>query len=155
MNQINIYPLLNFPNETRLSSSEIYRSHIFANRCPCPDCLTFVRDKLKQLMLQTPPSDFPLIIPVILSGGVGSRLWPLSRELYPKQLHALLTEKSPLQETALRVSGERFSAPAIICNDEHRFIVAEHLRDCGINPSAILLNPWAVTLVQLLPSQPC
>ena len=92
-------------------------------------------------MVQTSPSDSPLVIPVILSGGVGSRLWPLSRELYPKQLHALVTEKSLLQETALRVSGEPFGAPSVICNNEHRFIVAQHLRDCGINPSAILLEP--------------
>ena len=92
-------------------------------------------------MVQASSSDSPLVIPVILSGGVGSRLWPLSRELYPKQLHALVTEKSLLQETASRVSGERFSEPAIICNNEHRFIVAEHLRDCGIKPSAILLEP--------------
>ena len=92
-------------------------------------------------MIQTSPSNASLVTPVILSGGVGSRLWPLSRELYPKQLHALVTEKSLLQETALRVSGEPFGAPAIICNNEHRFIVAQHLRDCGINPSAILLEP--------------
>ena len=104
------------------------------------DCLAS-RDKLKQIMLQTSHSDSPLIIPVILSGGVGSRLWPVSRELYPKQLHALVTEKSLLQETASRVSGERFGEPAIICNNEHRFIVAEHLRDCGVTPSAILLEP--------------
>ena len=138
---MNIYPLLNFPNETRyLAAQRSTKSHIFANDEHVPDCLTS-RDKLKQIMPQTSPSDFPLIIPVILSGGVGSRLWPLSRELYPKQLHALVTEKSLLQETASRVSGERFSEPAIICNNEHRFIVAEHLRDCGIKPSAILLEP--------------
>ena len=92
-------------------------------------------------MSRTSPCGSPLVTPVILSGGVGSRLWPLSRELYPKQLQALVTEKSLLQETALRVSGECFGAPAIICNNEHRFIVAEHLRDCGLNPSAIVLEP--------------
>lgn len=92
-------------------------------------------------MSRTSPCGPPLVTPVILSGGVGSRLWPLSRELYPKQLQALVTEKSLLQETALRVSGERFGAPTIICNNEHRFIVAEHLRDCGLNPNAIVLEP--------------
>jgi len=82
-----------------------------------------------------------LITPVILSGGVGSRLWPLSRELYPKQLQSLVTENSLLQETALRVSGGAFGAPSVICNNEHRFIVAEHLRDAGLEPSAIVLEP--------------
>jgi len=81
------------------------------------------------------------ITPVILSGGVGSRLWPLSRELYPKQLQSLVTENSLLQETALRVTGDTFGAPAVICNNEHRFIVAEHLREAGLEPSAIVLEP--------------
>jgi mannose-1-phosphate guanylyltransferase/mannose-1-phosphate guanylyltransferase/mannose-6-phosphate isomerase len=84
------------------------------------------------------------IYPVILSGGVGSRLWPLSRRLFPKQLLDLVTEKSMLQETALRVAGGQgidFAPPLVICNAEHRFIIAEQLRQIGIVPSAIVLEP--------------
>jgi mannose-1-phosphate guanylyltransferase/mannose-6-phosphate isomerase len=83
------------------------------------------------------------IVPVILSGGAGTRLWPLSRELYPKQLLPLLSEKSLLQETAGRVHGASFAAPLIVCNDEHRFIIAEQLRQLQITPRAIVLEPVA------------
>lgn len=82
-----------------------------------------------------------LIHPVILSGGVGSRLWPLSRSLYPKQLLALAGERSMLQETALRVSGAQFAPPLIICNQEHRFLIAEQLREIGIAPESVVLEP--------------
>ncbi len=82
------------------------------------------------------------INPVILSGGVGSRLWPLSRALYPKQLLPLATERTMLQETALRVSeAARFAAPLVVANEEHRFMIAEQLRVVGIDPSAIILEP--------------
>jgi len=82
------------------------------------------------------------LIPVILSGGAGTRLWPLSREHYPKQLHRLTGgEHSLLQETALRV--QHLAAPIVVCNDDHRFMVAEQLRLAGITPSAILLEPTA------------
>ena len=64
------------------------------------------------------------IIPVVLSGGAGTRLWPVSRTLYPKQLQSLLSEQSLLQDTLARLSGNRFADPIIICNDEHRFIIA-------------------------------
>ena len=79
------------------------------------------------------------IHPVILSGGSGTRLWPLSRESFPKQLHALLGEHSLLQETARRVAG--FGAPIIVSNDEHRFIIAEQLRAIGTPPATIVLEP--------------
>ncbi len=82
-----------------------------------------------------------LIVPVILSGGSGSRLWPLSRELYPKQLLPLAGENTMLQETALRVSGEPFAATIVICNEQHRFLVAEQLRLVDISPRAIVLEP--------------
>ena len=81
------------------------------------------------------------IIPVILSGGIGSRLWPLSRALYPKQLQSLVSDKSLLQETVIRSSGKIFDAPLVICNEEHRFIVAEHFREINIVPRAIVLEP--------------
>jgi mannose-1-phosphate guanylyltransferase / mannose-6-phosphate isomerase len=83
-----------------------------------------------------------MIIPVILSGGAGTRLWPLSRELYPKQLLPLVNDRTMLQETACRLSGLRdLSAPLVVCNESHRFMVAEQLRLVGHFPSAILLEP--------------
>jgi mannose-1-phosphate guanylyltransferase / mannose-6-phosphate isomerase len=82
------------------------------------------------------------ICPVILSGGSGTRLWPMSREAYPKQLLALTGAHSLLQETVGRVSAaERFSAPLLICNNEHRFIVAQQLREIGVTARAIVLEP--------------
>ena len=83
-----------------------------------------------------------MIYPVILSGGVGSRLWPTSRALYPKQLLPLVSERAMLLETALRVSGrDRFADPIIVSNDEHRFIIAQQMRDAGITPLAHILEP--------------
>ena len=81
------------------------------------------------------------IVPVILSGGSGTRLWPLSRGLLPKQLLPLASERSMLQETARRATGDDFAAPLIICNDKHRFMVAEQLRELSIEPLAIVLEP--------------
>ncbi|HSV29381.1 MAG TPA: mannose-1-phosphate guanylyltransferase/mannose-6-phosphate isomerase, partial [Candidatus Omnitrophota bacterium] len=82
-----------------------------------------------------------MIYPVILSGGVGSRLWPLSRSLSPKQFLPLAGERTMIQETARRVQGERFHAPIVICNHEHRFQVAEQMRQVGCDPTAIVLEP--------------
>ncbi|MDC8757623.1 mannose-1-phosphate guanylyltransferase/mannose-6-phosphate isomerase [Janthinobacterium fluminis] len=82
------------------------------------------------------------IYPVILSGGAGSRLWPLSRALLPKQLLALVTERTMLQETLLRLRGLAGAmAPLVVCGNEHRFLVAEQLREIGVAPLAILLEP--------------
>ncbi len=83
-----------------------------------------------------------MIHPVILSGGSGTRLWPMSRALYPKQLLALTGERSLLQETARRVAGDAgFAPPLIVANEEHRFIIAEQLREIGIVPDALVLEP--------------
>lgn len=83
-----------------------------------------------------------MIVPVLLSGGSGSRLWPLSRELYPKQFLNLCSDRSMVQETALRVDDPAlFAPPLIICNQEHRFLVAEQLRQSGIVPRGIVLEP--------------
>lgn len=83
--------------------------------------------------------------PVILSGGSGTRLWPLSRELYPKQLLPLLGDNTMLQETVLRLAGLEQDmdvlSPVIVCNEEHRFMVAEQLRQIDVTPSAIMLEP--------------
>ncbi|MRV74191.1 mannose-1-phosphate guanylyltransferase/mannose-6-phosphate isomerase [Duganella sp. FT92W] len=82
------------------------------------------------------------IYPIILSGGAGTRLWPLSRAVLPKQLLPLVTEKTMLQETALRVSGvAEMQAPLIVCGNDHRFLVAEQMREAHIKPLAILLEP--------------
>ena len=84
------------------------------------------------------------IIPVILCGGSGTRLWPLSRSSYPKQFLALdkNSKNTFIQETFDRLSGlENLSDPLIICNEEHRFIVAEQMREKSINPLSILLEP--------------
>ena len=77
------------------------------------------------------------IIPIILSGGSGMRLWPLSRALNPKQLLALGGDRTLLQETAARVSGAPFGAPLVVCNDEHRFTVAAQLGAAGASPTPI------------------
>ena len=83
------------------------------------------------------------ILPVILSGGSGTRLWPLSRKSYPKQLIPLLNKHSLLQNTVQRLSciDEFAVAPLMICNHEHRFLVAEQLREVDIKPSDIILEP--------------
>jgi mannose-1-phosphate guanylyltransferase / mannose-6-phosphate isomerase len=84
-----------------------------------------------------------MIIPVILSGGSGTRLWPLSRAMYPKQLLPLFGEKTMLQDTALRVSRIAGIAPVIcVCNEEHRFLVAEQLRQIDAGNATIILEPF-------------
>ncbi|MDG4549422.1 MAG: mannose-1-phosphate guanylyltransferase/mannose-6-phosphate isomerase [Candidatus Contendobacter sp.] len=83
-----------------------------------------------------------MIVPVILSGGSGARLWPLSREAYPKQFLPLVDRRTMLQNTALRIAGlNGVTPPLVVCNEEHRFMVAEQLRAVGIQPTAVILEP--------------
>lgn len=95
------------------------------------------------------------ITPVVLSGGFGTRLWPLSRTKLPKQFHKLYSKKSMLQETLLRVDKLNLSKPMIVCNDLHKFIVKDQMLE--INKKCnILLEPYpkntapAITLATLL-----
>ena len=83
------------------------------------------------------------MIPVILSGGSGSRLWPLSRKAFPKQFLALTAEQTLFQQTIERLAFEGMQAPLLVCNKEHRFIVKEQLASC--------LNRSAATLLRQLP----
>ncbi|WP_130731577.1 mannose-1-phosphate guanylyltransferase/mannose-6-phosphate isomerase [Komagataeibacter xylinus] len=92
-------------------------------------------------MTATLPHPAPSVVPVILSGGSGSRLWPVSRSAYPKQFWPLVSQRTMVQETALRSHGPGFSAPIVVCNNEHRFIMAEQLREVGITAPRILLEP--------------
>jgi mannose-1-phosphate guanylyltransferase/mannose-6-phosphate isomerase len=81
------------------------------------------------------------ILPVILSGGSGTRLWPLSREAYPKQFLPLVGEDTMLQATWKRVAPVAGSAPIVVANQEHRFMAAEQLRECHVEPAALILEP--------------
>lgn len=82
--------------------------------------------------------------PVILSGGSGTRLWPLSRGQYPKQFLPLVSQNTLLQDTICRLQGlDGLKIPIAVCNEDHRFMVAEQLREIAVNPAAILLEPAA------------
>ena len=81
-----------------------------------------------------------MIVPVILSGGSGTRLWPLSRKNYPKQFLSLVNETTLFQDTIMRLPTDA-SSPIVVCNEEHRFIVAEQLRQIKSNNKAIILEP--------------
>ncbi|MBO9875581.1 MULTISPECIES: mannose-1-phosphate guanylyltransferase/mannose-6-phosphate isomerase [Xanthomonas] len=81
------------------------------------------------------------VLPIILSGGSGTRLWPLSRESYPKQFLPLVGEQSMLQATWQRAAPVAAHAPIVVANEEHRFVAAEQLQQIGVKPHAILLEP--------------
>lgn len=98
---------------------------------------------MMSMSMSTPPSP---LVPVILCGGSGTRMWPLSRETYPKQFLALAGEHTMLQDTALRLHGLPASAglsatPIIVCNVEHRFLAASQLAAVGVHHPAIVLEP--------------
>lgn len=82
-----------------------------------------------------------MLLPVIMAGGSGSRLWPLSRTHYPKQFISLVSEDTMLQDTIKRLNRIDHKSPFLICNEEHRFIVAEQLRNNNISHSGIVLEP--------------
>ena len=83
------------------------------------------------------------ICPIIISGGVGSRLWPLSRSAYPKQFIKLIGDFSLFQKTLLRLVDKEisFTDPLIVCNEDHRFIVAEQLKEINFSSAKIILEP--------------
>jgi mannose-1-phosphate guanylyltransferase/mannose-1-phosphate guanylyltransferase/mannose-6-phosphate isomerase len=81
------------------------------------------------------------ILPVILSGGTGTRLWPVSRKSFPKQFWPLISKKTMLVETTQRATSKDFLPPIIVTNQEHRFIVAEQLREAGVEKAKIMLEP--------------
>ena len=99
------------------------------------------------------------IVPVVLSGGTGTRLWPVSRKAFPKQFWPLISGRTLLQETIGRACGPGFAAPVVVANEEHRFIVAEQLREAGVADARILLEPIgrnsapAVTAAALLAAE--
>ena len=84
-----------------------------------------------------------MLQPVIIAGGSGTRLWPLSRKHYPKQFLPLINDKTLLQMTVERLSGLDCLPPIIVCHEEHRFIAAEQLRALDIDHGGIILEPWA------------
>lgn len=96
-----------------------------------------------------------MLVPVILSGGSGSRLWPLSREEAPKQFLPLLEQQSLLQRTALRASEAGAGAPLIVCNQAHRFLVAQQFADLGASPRAIVLEPVARNTAPAIAAAAC
>ena len=85
------------------------------------------------------------LIPIILCGGSGTRLWPLSRESFPKQYLSFNSDddKSLLQKTHERIKNlENIKSPILVCNEDHRFIVAEQMREINVKPQSILLEPF-------------
>lgn len=91
------------------------------------------------------------VLPIILSGGSGTRLWPLSRESYPKQFLPLVGDKSMLQSTWLRAAPVAAHAPILVANEEHRFMAAEQLQQLGVKHLPSCWSPKAATPHRRLP----
>lgn len=83
------------------------------------------------------------IIPVLMSGGSGTRLWPVSRQAKPKQFHSLGTPNTLIQDTAVRASGALFAPPLVVCNAAHAEVARQQLAKVGIAPQALMLEPVA------------
>jgi len=97
-----------------------------------------------------------MIFPVVLSGGSGSRLWPLSRTLLPKQFLPLVSDKTMLQETLLRLEGlAGLEEPVLVCSNDHRFLAAEQLREIKITAGAQILEPAVAIPHRQWPSRRC
>ncbi len=103
--------------------------------------MTILTEALAAVPAASRPAGSTAIVPVLLSGGSGSRLWPVSRESFPKQFWPLVSDRSLIQDTAGRAVGTGFAAPIVVCNHEHRFLVAEQLRQAGIEGARIVLEP--------------
>jgi mannose-1-phosphate guanylyltransferase/mannose-6-phosphate isomerase len=82
-----------------------------------------------------------LITPVLMSGGAGTRLWPISRRERPKQFHTLGGERTLIQDTVLRFTGEAYGLPMVVCNRSHADLVREQLAAVGVTPAALILEP--------------
>jgi mannose-1-phosphate guanylyltransferase/mannose-6-phosphate isomerase len=80
------------------------------------------------------------VLPFVLCGGAGTRLWPLSREAFPKQFHSICTSKTLFQETSLRLRGGPFGTLTILANRKHRFLITDQLDAIGIKPATIVLE---------------
>ena len=96
-----------------------------------------------------------MLVPVILSGGSGSRLWPLSREEAPKQFLPLMEPQSLLQRTTLRAREAGAGAPLVVCNQAHRFLVAQQLAELGTTPRGIVLEPVARNTAPAIAAAAC
>lgn len=81
-----------------------------------------------------------VVLPFILCGGAGTRLWPLSREAFPKQFHSIGTSKTLFQESCLRLRGAPFGKATILANRKHRFLIADQLDEVGIESGSIVLE---------------
>ena len=95
-------------------------------------------------MTQDPSTATPdgaTVVPVLLAGGSGTRLWPVSRKSFPKQFAPLVGDETLFQASARRLSGPGYAAPLVLTNADFRFIVTEQLAEIGIEPEAILIEP--------------
>ena len=81
------------------------------------------------------------VSPFILCGGAGTRLWPLSREAFPKQFQKIAGSETLLQQTCCRLAGDLFNTPSVLSNQQHRFLIADQLQEIGVQPRAIVLEP--------------